>query len=128
VSGRATGRARRTEQQKVAGNAKVFLTWRTAVLLSTVNSKQRKTLESIFSSPTPKNLPWNEIESLLKALGCKVIEGEGSRVSFRMTLLHDDGSREVFREDFHRPHPGKEAKAYQIKNVGKFLTRMRQAP
>jgi hypothetical protein len=41
-----------------------------------------------------------------------------------MTQIHDDGSREVFREDFHRPHPGKEAKAYQIKNIGKFLTRM----
>jgi hypothetical protein len=93
-----------------------------------MNSKQRKTLESIFSRPTPKNLPWNDIESLLQAVGCKVIEGEGSRVSFRMTLIHDDKSQEVFREDFHRPHPGKEARAYQIENARKFLTRMGQVP
>jgi hypothetical protein len=93
-----------------------------------MNSKQRKTLESIFCRPVPKKLSWNEIESLLKALGCKVIEGEGSRVSFRMTLIHDDGSQEVFREDFHRPHPGKEAKAYQIESARKFLAKMGQVP
>jgi hypothetical protein len=73
-------------------------------------------------------LPWNDIESLFRAIGCKVVEGEGSRVSFRMTLIHDDGSQEVFREDFHRPHPGKEAKAYQIERAKKFLARMRQVP
>jgi hypothetical protein len=93
-----------------------------------MNSRQRKTLESIFSRPTLKNIPWNDIESLLKAIGCKVIEREGSRVSFRMTLIYDDGSREVFREDFHRPHPGKEAKEYQVENARKFLTKMRHSP
>jgi hypothetical protein len=93
-----------------------------------MNSKQRKTLEAIFSNPSPESLPWNDIESLFKAIGCQVIEGGGSRVSFRKILIHDDGSQEIFREDFHRPHPAKEAKAYQIERAKKFLTRMRQVP
>ncbi|MDR2800455.1 MAG: type II toxin-antitoxin system HicA family toxin [Desulfovibrio sp.] len=93
-----------------------------------MNSKQRKTLEAIFSRPTPKNLPWNDIESLLKAVGCKVTEGEGSRVSFRFILIREDKSTEVFREDFHRPHPGKEAKTYQVENARKFLASMGKLP
>jgi len=35
-----------------------------------MNSKQRKTLKNIFSRPTPKNLLWNDIESLFRAIGC----------------------------------------------------------
>ena len=109
-------------------NSKQLLTWKLAVLLSLMNSKQQKTLERVFSRPTPKNLAWNDLESLFRAIGCKVVEGAGSRVSFRMTLAHDDGSQEDFSEDFHRPHPGKDAKAYQIERAKKFLTRMRQVP
>ena len=93
-----------------------------------MNSKQRKTLESIFSRPLPKNVSWNDVESLFKAVGCMLAEGEGSRVSFRMTVIHEDGTQEVFREDFHRLHPGKEAKAYQIERARKFLTRMGLQP
>lgn len=48
-----------------------------------MNSKQRKTLEAIFSTPVPKTLAWKDIESLFRALGCTVVEGDGSRVSFR---------------------------------------------
>jgi hypothetical protein len=93
-----------------------------------MNSKQRKTWEAIFCKPTPKNLLWNDIESLFKAIGCKVTEGEGSRVSFRYILTREDKSTEVFREDFHRPHPGKEAKAYQVDRARKFLASMGKMP
>jgi len=79
-----------------------------------VNSKQRKTLESIFSSPTPSNIEWKKIESLFLALGATVIEGSGSRVSF---ILNNE------KGDFHRPHPGKEAKRYQVKNAQNFLAK-----
>jgi hypothetical protein len=112
----------------VSSNTKVFLTLKLAMLVSSMNSKQRKTLEAIFASPTPRNLPFSEMESLFRAIGCKVTEKGGSHISFRMTITHKDGTQEVFREDFHKPHPGKEAKAYQVERARKFLTRMRQLP
>jgi len=93
-----------------------------------MNSKQRKILESITSRPTPKNLIWNDVESLFKAVGCKVIEGEGSRVSFRYTIKHEDRPDEVVQGDFHRPHPGKEAKPYQIKKAAVFLSKIGYLP
>ena len=79
-----------------------------------MNSKQRKTLESVFSSPVPANIEWKKIESLFLALGATIIEGSGSRVSF---ILNDE------KADFHRPHPGKEAKKYQVRNARDFLTK-----
>ncbi len=79
-----------------------------------MNSKHRKTLEAIFSSPVPANIEWKKVESLFLALGATIIEGSGSRVSF---ILDDE------KGDFHRPHPEKEAKRYQIKNAQDFLTK-----
>jgi hypothetical protein len=89
-----------------------------------MNSKQRKTPEAIFLRPTPKNLLWSDIESLFKAIGCVVVEGAGSRVSFRYILQHDDGNDEEVQGDFHRPHPGKEAKPYQVKKAENFLSKI----
>ncbi len=79
-----------------------------------MNSRQRKTLKAIFSSPTPSNIEWKKIESLFLALGATMIEGSGSRVSF---ILNNE------KGDFHRPHPGKEAKRYQVKNAQNFLVK-----
>ena len=84
-----------------------------------MNSKQRKTLASVFSSPTPKNIVWADIESLLLAVGCELIEGSGSRIA-----LIRDGQK----ADFHRPHPGKEAKPYQVRNAKDFLTKLGVEP
>jgi hypothetical protein len=99
-----------------------------AVLLSFMNSKQRKTQEAIFSKPTLKNISWFDIESLFKAIGCTVVEGAGSRVSFRYTIEYEDRPDEVVQWEFHRPHPGKEAKAYQVKKAEAFLTKIGQLP
>jgi hypothetical protein len=93
-----------------------------------MNSRQRKTREAIFSKPIPKTILWSDIESLFKALGCTVIEGEGSRVSFRYTIKHEDKPDEEAQGDFHRPHPGKEAKMYQVKKVVAFLVKIGQMP
>ncbi len=43
-----------------------------------------------------------------------MIEGSGSRVTF---ILNDQ------RADFHRPHPGKEALRYRVRDVRTFLER-----
>lgn len=79
-----------------------------------MNNKQRKTLSAIFADPINGNIEWRRIESLLVGLGCQVIEGSGSRITF---ILNDQ------RADFHRPHPGKEALRYRIKDVREFLQR-----
>lgn len=84
-----------------------------------VNKKQQKTLATVFAQPTPGTLEWRAIESLLLSLGALCIEGEGSRVAF---ILNDE------KADFHRPHPGKEAKRYQVRNVRDFLTRAGVTP
>ena len=69
-----------------------------------MNSKQRKTLASLLRTPTSATIAWDAIESLLVAIGCKVIEGPGSSVSFE-----HGGMVEFFR----RRHPAKAARRYQ---------------
>jgi hypothetical protein len=46
------------------------------------------------------------------ALGAQVIEGNGSRVRFELNGVV---------ASFHRPHPQKEAKPYQVKDAREFL-------
>ncbi len=77
-----------------------------------MNKKHTKTFEAIFSRPIPNNLEWRKIEALFVALKAEVIEGNDSRVSF---IINNE------KGDFHRPHPGKEAKRYQVKNAKEFL-------
>jgi hypothetical protein len=84
-----------------------------------MNSKQRRTLAAVFADPLPGTVEWSAIESLLLAVGCQVIEGSGSRVRF------------VFGEmvaTFHRPHPAKEAKRYQVRDARAFLIRIGVQP
>lgn len=77
-----------------------------------MNSKRRKTLEAIFSKPTQGNIKFSDVESLVLALGGEVVEGAGSRVAMH---LHG-GVKHA-----HRPHPGKEAKRYQINEIRAWL-------
>jgi len=84
-----------------------------------MNGKQRKTLEAIFSKPTPANVEWSRIESLFMAVGCQCIEGSGSRVRF----VHG-----TTVGTFHRPHPAKEAKSYQVEDALKFLEQIGVKP
>lgn len=84
-----------------------------------MNSKQRKTLEAIGSDPVNGNIEWARIESLLVALGCRLIEGAGSSVTFEW---------QGRRATFHRPHPGKEAPRYRVKAVRELLALMEVKP
>lgn len=80
-----------------------------------MNSKQKKTLEAVFRTPVSGTVAWDDIESLLLAAGARAIEGRGSRVRFEC-------KGEV--ESFHRPHPEKEAKRYQVTAAREFLKRI----
>ena len=77
-----------------------------------MKSAHRKTLELIFDKHVPMSLKWQRIEALFLALGAKTIEGTGSRVRFELNGIV---------ATFHRPHPYKEAKPYQVRDARKFL-------
>jgi hypothetical protein len=79
-----------------------------------MNTKHRKTLAAIFSRPTSTSIVFSDIEALIKALGGSVSEREGSRVKIEL-------NGEQWR--CHRPHPGKEAKRYQVEEVRELLER-----
>jgi hypothetical protein len=79
-----------------------------------MNSKNRRTLAVIFARPTSAAIVFADIEALIKALGGSVIEREGSRVRIEL-------NGEQWR--CHRPHPGKEAKRYQVEEAREFLER-----
>lgn len=84
-----------------------------------MNSKHRKTLAVIFSEPTPGGLHWARIEALLVAVGCRVMEGRSSSVTFEK-----DGRRAYF----HRPHPGKDTLVYRVRAVREFLYKLGITP
>lgn len=84
-----------------------------------MNSRHRKTLASVFTDPVSGSIEWMAIEGLLLAAGAQRIEGRGSRVRFQK-----DG--EI--ASFHRPHPGKEAKRYQVRDARDFLERIKVTP
>jgi hypothetical protein len=77
-----------------------------------MNNKHRKTVEAVFANPVKGNIEWARIEALLVALGCTVIEGSGSSVTFEK-----NGKRAYF----HRPHPQKEALRYRVTDARHFL-------
>jgi len=77
-----------------------------------VNSRQKKTLELVFASPTPAAIPWADIEGLLTALGAQISEGSGSRLRVKL-----NNARAVF----HRPHPQGITDKGAVNSVRRFL-------
>ena len=80
-----------------------------------MNKSHENTLEIIARDPLSKTLEWRRIESLFKAIGATIIEGRGSRVRFEFKGVITS---------FHRPHPKKEAKPYQVKDARIFLKKI----
>ncbi|WP_235891542.1 type II toxin-antitoxin system HicA family toxin [Thalassobius litoralis] len=89
------------------------------VYVGRVNSKHRKTLKAVFTDPVSGTIEWAAVEGLLIAIGAEVVEGRGSRVRFVK-----DGEIATF----HRPHPAKEAKRYQVRDARDFLERIGVTP
>lgn len=77
-----------------------------------MKSKHAKTLRAVFARPTLASIAFSDIEALVVALGGLVVEREGSRVRIEL-------NGEEWRP--HRPHPGKEAKRYQVEEFRKLL-------
>jgi hypothetical protein len=77
-----------------------------------MTGKHRETLEAIFANPVNGNIAWSRIEALLVAVGCTVVEGSGSSVTFEK-----NGKRAYF----HRPHPQKDSLRYRVTDARNFL-------
>lgn len=84
-----------------------------------MTSKQRATLAAVFRRPSPASIRWADIEGLLKAVGCTLVEGAGSRVTF---------TKDGVVASFHRPHPEKEAKRYQVRDAAAYLDKLGLGP
>lgn len=84
-----------------------------------MNGKHRRALAAVLTDSVPATVEWEAIEALLVAVGCEVIEESGSRVRF----VKDERV-----ESFHRPHPAKEAKRYQVRAARAYLERLGVTP
>lgn len=84
-----------------------------------MNARHARMLAAIFKQPTPANIEWSAVEALLLAIGCNLVEGNGSRVRF---------VKDGMIETFHRPHPAKEAKRYQVRAARDYLVRLGVTP
>ena len=84
-----------------------------------MKAKHRRTLEAIIATPTRAGIVFSDIAALVTAVGGEVREGEGSRVVFEL-----QGSRRYL----HRPHPGKEAKKYQVEELREWFRYLEVIP
>ena len=64
------------------------------------------------TSPTPADIRWIEVESLLRALGVEIVERAGSRVQLVL------GSDSIVA---HRPHPRPEMRRDTVRNILKLM-------
>ncbi|MBL7645786.1 MAG: type II toxin-antitoxin system HicA family toxin [Candidatus Hydrogenedentes bacterium] len=79
------------------------------------NEQQAHTaLVSIFSSNPGNNIRWDDVESVLRALGAEISEGRGSRFGVK---LNDE------RIVFHRPHPAPTINKGVVQAIRVFLER-----
>ena len=77
--------------------------------------RHRRTLERMRAMPTPADIRWGEIESLLGALGVNLVERAGSRVQLVK------GAESIV---IHRPHPRPVARRDSVRDIVKFIERI----
>ena len=78
-----------------------------------MNKRQRRTLARIFERSARSDVRWDELASLLRALGAEEHEGAGSRGRFVL-----EGSI----LSLHRPPPKPELRKYAVEDVRDFLS------
>ena len=77
--------------------------------------RHHRTLERMQTAPTPADIRWEEIESLLGALEVKLVERAGSRVQLVK------GSESIV---VHRPHPRPVVRRHTIRDIVRFIERI----
>ena len=84
-----------------------------------MKGKHLKTLQSVFAKPTRTSVVFADLEALVLSLGGEIIQRGGSRMAFMLNQA---------RLDMHRPHPGKEARRYQVEELRAWLTHLEITP
>ncbi|MYC28829.1 MAG: type II toxin-antitoxin system HicA family toxin [Chloroflexi bacterium] len=84
-----------------------------------MRNRHRSTLARIFASPTPPDIRWAEVVSLLRALDVEILEAAGSRVRLR-----SGGKQKVI----HRPHPKPYLSKGAVRDVVDFLNEVGVSP
>jgi len=84
-----------------------------------MKAKHRRTLKAILTVPTRGGIVFSDIEAMITALGGDVREGSGSRIVFEL---------KESRQYLHRPHPGKEAKKYQVEELREWFKQLEVTP
>ena len=87
--------------------------------LFNMRRKHRRTLERVFTGPTPSDIRWADIESMLEAIGVEVSERAGSR-----QLLKKGAERIIV----HRPHPSPQTGRATVRSIAMFLRTLGVAP
>jgi hypothetical protein len=77
--------------------------------------RHRVILERILARPTPSDIRWEEIESLMGALGVSMYERSGSRVHLVK------GAESIV---IHRPHPRPEVRRDTVRDIAEFIERI----
>jgi hypothetical protein len=77
-----------------------------------MNAKQRRVFARVFAHPTPANIRWDDIKSLLISLGAEISQRSGSAVAVELK-----GETAVF----HEPHPESNAPRGLVRAVREFL-------
>ncbi|MFH5255663.1 type II toxin-antitoxin system HicA family toxin [Burkholderia semiarida] len=73
-----------------------------------MKTKRARRLTAIYTKPTFGGIVCGDIEALVVALGGSIHASAGSRIAFKL-----NGARGYL----HRPHPGNEAKRYQVEDA-----------
>ena len=87
--------------------------------MAELSAKHRRTLVALGARPTRSSVVFAEIEALVVALGGSATERSGSRVKISLGQEH---------WHCHRPHPGKEARRYQVEEARELLERVGVVP
>ncbi|MCB1906123.1 MAG: type II toxin-antitoxin system HicA family toxin [Rhodocyclaceae bacterium] len=77
-----------------------------------MSSKHRNLLRQIYQDPTPGNIQWREIESLLRHLGADLQPGHGAR--FHVWLNRHESV-------LHHPHHGNTLGRQDVRHLREFL-------
>ncbi len=88
------------------------------VLFIVLKRKHERTLQAIYR--VEASIKWRDIEALLEAAGCRVLETRGSMVRIQFP----SGSHVVI----HRPHPSPETGQDRVRRLRRLLQREKIKP
>jgi HicA toxin of bacterial toxin-antitoxin, len=84
-----------------------------------LSTKNGRTLADVFARPVRADIRWDQVETLLRALGAEVTQGNGSRVRIALNER---------RMVFHTPHPQPTLVKDAVRSLRRFLIEAGYSP